>query len=71
MSTSRAITNFFFTGCGHGHFSCKECEKNRQLSPGPGYTNLDLATSHSRYGETYGESQRTLDQSFEANGFVD
>ncbi|ETI39563.1 hypothetical protein F443_14849 [Phytophthora nicotianae P1569] len=73
MSTSRTITNFFFTDCGNGQFSCKQCGRARKQSPGTGYTNLmsHLATNHPEFRETYEESQRSFGQSLEAHGFVD
>ncbi|KAG3134997.1 hypothetical protein PC128_g26121 [Phytophthora cactorum] len=73
MSNSRAISSFFFTDCGDGQFSCKQCGKVRKQTPGTGYTNLisHLAAKHPGYTETYDESQRTHGQSLEAHGFVD
>ncbi|ETP10499.1 hypothetical protein F441_13864 [Phytophthora nicotianae CJ01A1] len=73
MSTSRAIASFFFTDCGNGQFSCKQCGKVRKQAPGTGYTNLinRLATSHPGYRKTYDESQRSFGQSLEAHGFID
>ncbi|KAG2814199.1 hypothetical protein PC129_g10580 [Phytophthora cactorum] len=73
MSSSRAISSFFFTDCGGGQFSCKQCGKVGKQSPGTGYTNLisHLATSHPGFRETYDESQNTHGQSLEAHGFVD
>ncbi|KAG3198854.1 hypothetical protein PC128_g5713 [Phytophthora cactorum] len=73
MSNSRAISSFFFTDCGDGQFSCKQCGKVRKQTPGTGYTNLisHLAVKHPGYTETYDESQRTHGQSLEAHGFVD
>ncbi|KAG2786429.1 hypothetical protein PC129_g20611 [Phytophthora cactorum] len=62
MSNSRAISSFFFTDCGDGQFSCKQCSKVRKQTPGTGYPG---------YTETYDESQRTHGQSLEAHGFVD
>ncbi|KAG6942385.1 hypothetical protein JG688_00018147 [Phytophthora aleatoria] len=72
MSISRAISSYFFTDCGGGQFSCKQCSKVRKQSPGTGYTNLisHLATSHPGFRETYDESQRTHGQSLEAHGFL-
>ncbi|KAG6947753.1 hypothetical protein JG687_00015906 [Phytophthora cactorum] len=71
MSISRAISSFFFTDCGGGQFSCKQCGKVRKQSPGTDYTNLisHLATSHPGFRETYDESQRTHGQSLQAHGF--
>ncbi|ETO59098.1 hypothetical protein F444_22528 [Phytophthora nicotianae P1976] len=73
MSTSRTITNFFFTDGGNGQFSCKQCGRARKQSPGTGYTNLisHLATNHPGFRETYEESQRSFGQSLEAHGFAD
>ncbi|KAG3154411.1 hypothetical protein PI126_g9639 [Phytophthora idaei] len=73
MSNSRAISSFFFTDCGDGQFSCKQCDKVRKQTPGTGYTNIisHLAAKHPGYTETYDESQRTHGQSLEAHGFVD
>ncbi|KAG2768906.1 hypothetical protein Pcac1_g19930 [Phytophthora cactorum] len=73
MSNSRAISSFFFTDCGDGQFSCKQCGKVRKQTPGTGYTNLisHLAAKHPGYTETYDESQQTHGQSLEAHGFVD
>ncbi|KAG3105667.1 hypothetical protein PI125_g13407 [Phytophthora idaei] len=73
MSSSRAISSFFFTDCGGGQFSCKQYGKVRKQSPGTDYTNLisHLATSHPGFRETYDESQRAHGQSLEAHGFVD
>ncbi|KAF1773919.1 Zinc finger, BED-type [Phytophthora cactorum] len=73
MSNSRAISSFFFTDCGDGQFSCKQCGKVRKQTPGTGYTNLisHLAAKHPGYTETYDESQRTHGRSLEAHGFVD
>ncbi|OWZ08719.1 hypothetical protein PHMEG_00018695 [Phytophthora megakarya] len=72
MSTSHAISNFFFTDCGNGHFSCIQCGKVRKQSPGTDYTNLisHLSTSHPGDRETYDETQRAVGQSLKAHNFV-
>ncbi|RLN32399.1 hypothetical protein BBJ28_00018242 [Nothophytophthora sp. Chile5] len=73
MSGSRTISQYFFTDCGGGLFSCKECGKIRKQTPGTGYTNLmsHLAAKHPGYVQTFEASQQSCSQTLQAHGFVD
>ncbi|POM71384.1 Hypothetical protein PHPALM_12058 [Phytophthora palmivora] len=55
MPTSRAISTLFFTDCGDGLFSCKQCDEARKQTAGTGYTNLisHLKIKHPGYNEIY------------------
>ncbi|ETP39963.1 hypothetical protein F442_12610 [Phytophthora nicotianae P10297] len=71
MSTSRSVCNFYFTDCGNGVFTCKQCNTRRKQAPGPGYSNLlsHLAMKHPDHLAVFEASQQG--QTLQDHGFVD
>ncbi|KUF83134.1 hypothetical protein AM587_10000522 [Phytophthora nicotianae] len=71
MSTSRSVCNFYFTDCGDGVFTCKQCNTSRKQAPGSGYSNLlsHLATKHPDHLAVFEASQQG--QTLQDHGLAD
>ncbi|ETO58547.1 hypothetical protein F441_16722 [Phytophthora nicotianae CJ01A1] len=42
MSTSRSVCNFYFTDCGNGVFTCKQCNTSHKQAPASGYSTCSV-----------------------------